>query len=154
MYTLTTTLELPIAHRLETAFSGLCVGNVGIDKKPTEGNPIVHGHNYFLTFEISSNSLNSDDMVVDFKKIKEILHNEFDKYDHSLILKHTDPMIEYYKDNSDNSRLFIWVHNPTAEYMAYKWYHDLLPTLKDLIPDVKLRISVEETSHNKITYEE
>jgi len=154
MYTLTTTLELPIAHRLETAFSGLCVGDVGFDEKPTYGKPAIHGHNYILTFEISSNHLNGDDMVVDFKKIKKILHDEFDMFDHSLILKKDDPMFDYYRDNSLNSRVFFWERNPTAEYMAYRWYHQLLPTLKDLIPDVKLRISVEETSHNKITYEE
>lgn len=154
MWTLITTLELPIAHRLQTAFSGLCVGNVGVDKQPTVGKPVVHGHNYFITFEISSNHLNEDDMVVDFKRIKEILHEEFDQYDHSLILKYNDPMIDYYGENSLNSRLFIWEHNPTAEYMAFKWYHDLYDVLIKLIPDLKLRISVEETSHNKITYEE
>ena len=152
MYTLTTTLELPIAHRLETAFSGLCVGNVGIDKKPSEGKPVIHGHNYIVTFEISSPQLNEDDMVMDFKKIKEILHEEFDRYDHSLILKITDPLCDYYKDNSLNSRVFIWRHNPTAEYMAYKWYHDLYDILIKSIPELGLKVSVEETSHNKISY--
>lgn len=154
MYTLTTTLELPIAHRLETAFSGLCVGNVGIDKNPSHGNPVVHGHNYYVTFDVSSRVLNSDGMIVDFKKIKEILHETFDKYDHSLILKENDPLTEFYKNNSKNSRVFTWEQNPTAEHMSYVWYYEIIDKLRNLIPDVKLRVSVEETSHNKVTYEE
>lgn len=153
-YTLETSIELPIAHRLDSAYSGLCVGNVGTDGRPTEGNPIYHGHNYNVTISIITSQINNDHMVADFKLIKKTIHEYFDQYDHSLILKEGDPLIEFYKNNSPNSRLFIWDTNPTAEYMSYLWLEEMKARLVKLIPDVKVKVKVEETSHNSVTCEE
>ena len=53
MFTLSTYIELPIAHRLPGAYSGLCVGNVSRDEKevfPKDNFGLVHGHNYNITF--------------------------------------------------------------------------------------------------------
>lgn len=166
MYTLTTTIELPIAHRLEGAYSGLCRGDVGRDKKRfSSGNDfpgIPHGHNYIITVDIMTEYTNEDGMVIDFKKVKEILKEFFDKFDHSIILKAGDHLAEYYKNiyhnylgvEMDNVRLYEWPQNPTAEYMCYRWHGELLPLFKNILPNARLRISVEETSHNKVSYEE
>lgn len=165
MFTLKTTIELPIAHRLNEAYSGLCVGNVGRDGtmfSNINNLGIVHGHNYFVTFEISCNKLNEDFMVMDFKKIKNIIHRNMDQYDHSLILKKGDELISFYKNEYEkknidikNTRLFIWDEAPTAEYMAYKWYNNFMNVFKKEGLEVsKLVITVEETSHNSISYTE
>ena len=42
--------------------------------------------------------MNEDFMVMDFKKIKKIIHEEMDQYDHSLILKEGDSLIDFYKN--------------------------------------------------------
>ena len=66
MFTLSTYIELPIAHRLPGAYSGLCVGNVSRDEKevfPKDNFGLVHGHNYNITFKVSINVLNEDFMV-------------------------------------------------------------------------------------------
>ena len=165
MFTLSTHIELPIAHRLPEAYSGLCVGNISRDEKevfPKDELGIVHGHNYNITFEVSTNKMNEDFMVMDFKQIKKIIHEEMDKYDHSLILKEGDALIKFYKEEYlkkgielEKTRLFIWSQAPTAEYMAYYWYKIFFSKFKESGIDVcKLSITVEETSHNSVTYTE
>lgn len=165
MFTLSTYIELPIAHRLPGAYSGLCVGNVSRDEKevfPKDNFGLVHGHNYNITFKVSTNILNEDFMVLDFKKIKKIIHEEMDKYDHSLILKEGDLLIDFYKSeylkrdiDINITRLFIWKEAPTAEYMSYYWYKIFMNRFKEVGLDIcKLEITVEETSHNSVTYTE
>ena len=165
MFTLSTKIELPIAHRLPGAYSGLCVGNVSKDEKetfPKDNLGLVHGHNYFVTFKISTDKMNEDFMVMDFKKVKKIIHEEMDQYDHSLILKEGDALIDFYKAeyskrdiDINKTRLFIWKQAPTAEYMAYYWYQIFKKKFIDAGIDVsKLVIQVEETSHNSVEYTE
>lgn len=165
MFTLSTKIELPIAHRLPGAYSGLCVGNVSKDEKetfPKDNLGLVHGHNYFVTFKISTNKMNEDFMVMDFKKVKKIIHEEMDQYDHSLILKEGDALIDFYKSeyskrdiDINKTRLFIWEQAPTAEYMSYYWYKVFKKKFIDAGIDVsKLVIQVEETSHNNVEYTE
>lgn len=165
MFTLKTNIELPIAHRLPGAYSGLCVGNVSRDEKqifPKDSVGMVHGHNYFVTFEISTDKMNDDFMVMDFKKVKKIIHQEMDQYDHALILNVGDALIDFYKEeyskrniDINTTRLFIWDQAPTAEYMAYKWYKDFYRLFTEAgIELTKLAITVEETSHNSVTYTE
>jgi len=173
MYTIETNIELPIAHCLyRGAYSGLCCGNVYRDLK-NDGEkerydlgdcifPIIHGHNYFVTISLSTDVLDKNGMVVDFKKMKKIIHDYFDQYDHSMILTPDNPLtkayIENFKQNGidlNRSRLFIWDENPTAEYMAEFWYHIMLEKFVDEgLYIAKLSITVEETSHNKVTYTE
>ena len=165
MFTLSTHIELPIAHRLPGAYSGLCVGNVSRDDKeifPKDELGMVHGHNYNITFEVSTNKMNEDFMVMDFKKIKKIIHEEMDQYDHSLILKDGDALIEFYKEqyakrnvDINKTRLFIWKQAPAAEYMSYYWYNRFKELFTQAgIELTKLSITVEETSHNSVTYTE
>lgn len=165
MFTLSTKIELPIAHRLPGAYSGLCVGNVSKDEKetfPKDNLGLVHGHNYFITFKISTDKMNEDFMVMDFKKVKKIIHEEMDQYDHSLILKEGDALIDFYKAeyskrdiDINKTRLFIWEQAPTAEYMSYYWYKVFKKKFIDAGIDVsKLVIQVEETSHNSVEYTE
>lgn len=165
MYTLSTHIELPIAHRLPGAYSGLCVGNISRDETetfPKDDLGMVHGHNYNITFKVSTDKMNEDFMVMDFKKIKKIIHEEMDKFDHSLILKDGDALIKFYREeyqkrgiDPSKTRLYVWDRAPTAEFMAYRWWH-VFKTLfkKNGIELTHLAITVEETSKNSVTYEE
>ena len=175
MYTLTTTLELPIAHCLYNgAYSGLCVGNVYRDKVEDSCDqrydlkdsifPIVHGHGYMVTINlgVDDSDLDENGMVVDFKLFKKIIKKHLEKYDHSLILTVNNPLVRAYKENFEihnislaRSRLFLWGpnENPTAELMAYRWWAELLGEFRrNNFKIKKLEISVEETLHNKCTY--
>ena len=159
-----TKLELPIAHSLQGAYTGLCVGNVSRDGKTvfdlsTGLIPVIHGHNYVVTVELvaDSGNLNKDGMVIDFKLMKKELYKFFDKYDHSMILQKDHPLVSIYLRNYkdhyidlDQTRLFVWDQNPTAECMALKWQQELMDIFgRYLIQDV--HVTVEETQNNKIT---
>lgn len=165
MFTLSTHIELPIAHRLPGAYSGLCVGNVSRDEKetfPKDELGMVHGHNYNITFKVSTNKMNEDFMVMDFKKIKKIIHEEMDKYDHSLILKKGDALIKFYEEEYgkrnipiEKTRLYVWDQAPTAEYMSYLWFNTFAKLFTaNGIDLTHLAVTVEETSKNSVTYEE
>ena len=165
MFTLSTNIELPIAHRLPEAYSGLCVGNVDRQGYVINECPdlkVIHGHNYIVTFDISTNDLNEDFMVMDFKKVKKLIHQEMDRYDHSLILQEDDALVNVYKAeylangiDINKIRFYTWKQAPTAEYMAYKWYYDFRRIFESAgIKISKLVITVEETSHNKVSYTE
>lgn len=174
MYKISTFIELPIAHCLyRGAYSGLCCGNVYRDKGQCDGKedrydlgdkvlPILHGHNYNITVDLYAEDLDENGMVVDFKKMKKILHQYFDQYDHSMILTPDNPLVEVYKKNFEEngidferSRLFVWSENPTAEYMA-KYWHEVVENLfeKEGIVTSSVKVIVEETSHNSVSFTE
>lgn len=166
MYTISTYLILPISHCLyRGAYSGLCCGNVYRDLKDDGEKdrydlsncvfPVIHGHTYRITVSITTDDLDKNGMVVDFKKMKKTLNEYFEKYDHSMILTPDNPLVDVYlKTNTqeNNKKLILWDENPTAEYMAAVWHEVLLAKFKDLNIH-KLAVTVEETAHNSVTAE-
>ena len=139
MYSITTQFTFEAAHRLRTAYTEACFKN-------------LHGHSYKVEVEIASKVPNQDNMVCDFKKLKEILHHNIEeKYDHSCILHEDDPLAEPVRKNCD--KVFLWQENPTAESMARRFYYDIstTPAFKDLSCDL-VRVTVWETEHNMATY--
>lgn len=175
MYSLSSKIELPIAHCLyKGAYSGLCCGNVYRDKS-NDGEkeryqlgssvfPVQHGHNYVVTATVMAedDNLNNDGMIIDFKLFKKILHSQLDKYDHSNIFTLGNPLLNAYKDNfkANNidlirSRLFVWGENenPTAELMARRWWFELICKLRLFgMENIDLKVSVEETANNYCDY--
>jgi 6-pyruvoyltetrahydropterin/6-carboxytetrahydropterin synthase len=89
MYYATRTLEISASHSVRLA-GGECEA--------------PHGHNYIITVHCRSEELDSVGMVVDFNKIKEIVHGRLDHTD----LNDTLPF------------------NPTAENIA-RWVVDNVP---------------------------
>jgi hypothetical protein len=51
----------------------------------------------------------------------------------------------------DETRLFVWKVNPTAENMALIWQKDLYRIFNKLLKDIVIKVSVEETSNNTVT---
>lgn len=149
MYSIETFIELPIA--VSNAYN-----------KNSDILPTLTGCNYFVNISLYSNKLDKNGMILDFKQLKKIIHNELDQYDHSVILTPDNPLckayIKNFKENNidvERSRLFIWDENPTAEYMAYYWYQVFKQKFIDAgIEFSKLSIQVEETSHNSVEYSE
>lgn len=152
MYKLKTNIELPIA--ISTKWEG--------SKLPT-----LYGFNYIITITVESENLDKNNMVIDFKQLKKVIHEYFDQYDHSMILTPDNPLVGVYKKNFaengidfERTRLFVWPENPTAEYMS-KYWHDCLSGLinRELLNNNacsidSLTIEVEETTHNSVTYTE
>lgn len=71
MITATKIFSFAAAHYLPN-HSGLCKN--------------LHGHNYKLEITVGKDKLNSNSMIIDFGKLKEIVNKEIiEKYDHSYL---------------------------------------------------------------------
>ena len=82
MYTVKTKISFEAAHRL-----------YDVDTYSEECRQNVHGHSYKVTVIVGRKNLNRAGMVIDFKQLKEVLRDKIEKkYDHSCILKRTDPI--------------------------------------------------------------
>lgn len=73
----------------------------------------LHGHNYKLEITVGKEKLNSNSMIIDFGKLKEIVNKEIiEKYDHSYLNE------------------FFLV--PTAEEMVIVFYRKLQTIFEEL----------------------
>ena len=83
-YSISKRMEIAGAHMLDLDYSSKCTN--------------MHGHNWIITVFCRANRLNHNGMIIDFKHIKELIH---DRLDHACL----------------NDVLQI---NPTAENIAAK----------------------------------
>ena len=102
MYTVTKRLDFCYGHRLLN-YDGVCRH--------------LHGHNALVEIDITAESLDARDMVVDFSDIKRALKAWIDReLDHKMILRHDDPMVELLR--AQGEPIYTIDSNPTAERLA------------------------------------
>lgn len=95
----------------------------------------LHGHNWKIIAEVHSQKLNKIGMVIDFKKLKEIIKEIGKKLDH----KNINEIAPFDKIN------------PTAENIAAWFYKNLSDKINN--NDIKLTsITVYETEKSKVRY--
>lgn len=102
---------------------------------------MLHGHNYKVIIEISSEALNNLGMVVDYYDIEEIAYKHIEKLNHKYLND-----LDYFKEV-----------NPTTENVAQWLYNNIFKTIKNMniSNNPKLEsISIWETDHNFVKYTE
>jgi 6-pyruvoyltetrahydropterin/6-carboxytetrahydropterin synthase len=113
-YILRKRFKLPIGHRL-SKHEGLCKN--------------VHGHNIVCEIALVAYDLNDNDMVIDFKKVKEIMNPLLNSLDHCCLLNEDD--FDDIKHLAKNNRKYITFNgDPTAEVLTeyiYNYISDKLP---------------------------
>lgn len=114
MYYISKRFEVAGAHNLNLPYESKCAN--------------VHGHNWIITVFCKSKELTPYGMVIDFKKIKDIISG---KLDHKYI----------------NEEIGV---NPTAENIA-KWICDEIN--RQCKTDVCYKVSVQESEGNIAVYE-
>lgn len=150
MYKLTTYTELELGHRLASAYTGKCRH--------------LHGHRYQVEIQLGSEDLNKDQMVIDFKRLKEIVKEQLDdQWDHGFALCAGDPLVPAIQQDKEVARFHILPVNPTLEYMAKVWYRAVKGALQNLkcshpesiAPSARLiSIKASETARNTCEYSE
>lgn len=120
IYKVSKRMEIAGAHKLSLPYDSKCSN--------------LHGHNWIVTVHCKAERLTEYGMVVDFKKIKNLIHGKFDH--------------QYINDIVD--------FNPTAENMA-RYFHDVINDYLELDNsfDAKCyKVEVQESEGNIAVYED
>lgn len=139
MMELTTYTELEIAHRLMTAYAQKCRS--------------LHGHRYEVEITVTAQKFNEDGMIVDFKKLKEVVKTVLDdKWDHGSCFNVKDPLVPAV-EASGSERVHIINANPTLEWMVEHWALELQEALDTECPGVAVSmLKASETARNTVTW--
>lgn len=120
MYRVSKRMEISAMHQLQLDYDSPC-GN-------------AHGHNWFITVEITGSKLNNNGMLLDFTVIKELIHRKMD-----------------HKNLND-----VFKFNPTAENIA-KWVAEEIDNYLDKTDGHLFtycsKVRVEETQGNYAEWE-
>lgn len=141
MYTVKTKITFEAAHRL-----------YDVDTYSSECQDNLHGHSYCIEVVIGVNNLNTAGMVIDFKLLKKIIKDVIeDKYDHSCILRNSDPIAKVIKANC--KKVILVDESPTAEWMTKKFYDMIEDKLHIYGSDIHvISVAVQETENNIAIY--
>jgi 6-pyruvoyltetrahydropterin/6-carboxytetrahydropterin synthase len=77
-----------------------------------------HGHSRTVEIILAADTLDANDMVCDFKAIKDALKSFLDSWDHSLCLNTSDPQFGFYQKNYAQRVIPFDRVDPTSEVMA------------------------------------
>lgn len=141
MYTVKTKIAFEAAHRL-----------YDVDTYSSECKDNLHGHSYKIETVVGVNNLNPAGMVIDFKLLKKIIKDVIeDKYDHSCILRISDPIANVIKENC--KKVILVDESPTAEWMAKEFYGMLEDQLHIYGSNIHIiSVAVQETENNIAMY--
>ncbi|WP_227937711.1 6-carboxytetrahydropterin synthase QueD [Alkalihalobacillus deserti] len=119
-YELNKDMHLAAAHFIPDSTAGQCQH--------------MHGHTYFINITIGGDQLDDLGFLINFKRIKEIVHK---RYDHSVLNDHPE-----YKDV-----------NPTTERVAEQIWKAIQKELDTLAHKPKcLQVVVRETPTSYVVY--
>jgi 6-pyruvoyltetrahydropterin/6-carboxytetrahydropterin synthase len=136
MISITKTFTFEAAHKISN-YQGSCRN--------------VHGHSYKLWVTIGAEHLGEDDMVFDFKLLKELVKCKIiDKLDHALILKKNHENMHLFKDFTD--KFFYMETEPTAERMVEWMGGQLQPHLPKHVFLAKIVLYETENSLVEMTF--
>jgi 6-pyruvoyltetrahydropterin/6-carboxytetrahydropterin synthase len=139
MYKLEKRFSLPIGHRL-SKHKGRCFS--------------IHGHNFTVLVGLKSETLNENDMIIDFSELKTIVNKILDHFDHCLLLNIEDEKIV---DDLKKlkMRTMTCSYDPTAEKLSELFYTMIAEDLSRQYPNIQMDyVTVYENENSKATYEE
>ena len=122
-----------------------------------------HGHSRRIDIVLISPGLDANDMVCDFKAIKDALTELMARWDHALCLNTNDPEFEFFKSTYGERVVAFPATDPTTEVLARSVYEETRRQLAERsrmsgdsfsIPsEVRVdRVRVTETSANWAEY--
>ena len=102
-YRICKTLEVENAHMLS---------------KHPDNCKFPHGHSRKIEFVLESDTLDTNDMVCDFKVIKETALDYIERYDHAMCVNSDDPAIDELKARFGERMIEYKSTDPTTEVLA------------------------------------
>ncbi len=102
-----------ITKRVEFSASHVCRSPLLSDRENQElfgaaANPYGHGHNYAVEVTVEGNPDPVTGMVMDLKKLKDVIHREVvEVYDHRF-LNHEVPPFDHIVPTAENIAIDVW----------------------------------------------
>ena len=116
MYSITKRLgPYPFAHR-QPKHEGHC--------------KLIHGHNWYFEVTLTSHNLDENGFVYDFGKFKPFKAVMENLFDHTLVLCHDDPELDFFRSREDLFDLTI-VPSASCEGLAERVWNLLSTYLND-----------------------
>jgi len=81
-----------------------------------------HGHTRRIEVVVSSESLDANEMVMDFKALKLAVADHIERYDHAMAVNSNDPLLPEMKRVHPGSVIEFQDQDPTTEIMAKELY--------------------------------
>lgn len=124
-----------------------------------------HGHSRNVEFVLEADELDQNEMVCDFKSLKEAMCHFLQAWDHAMCMNTKDPQYEVLKKAYGDRIISFDNHDPTTEIMARRIHDELKRNLATyaanpsakypLRPSVRIvRVRVWETSSSWAEFSE
>jgi 6-pyruvoyltetrahydropterin/6-carboxytetrahydropterin synthase len=105
-----------------------------------------HGHSRKVEFVIEADDLDQNDMVCDFKIVKEAMEDFLNQYDHAMCINTDDPKYEDFKSTYGERVISFTNTDPTTEVIAKTIYDHFTMRLEEYAakpkPRYPLRVSL------------
>jgi 6-pyruvoyltetrahydropterin/6-carboxytetrahydropterin synthase len=110
-----------------------------------------HGHSRTIEIVVTSDTLDANDMVCDFKSLKAAAATVVERFDHTFALNTADPRFTELR-NAYQERVIAFENtDPTSEILAREIYQAVRDRLN--VPHVRLeRVRVTETASSWAEY--
>lgn len=89
-----------------------------------------HGHSRTIEVVVTSDSLDENGMVLDFKALKLAVKQHIDRYDHSMAINSEDPLREAMTKVYPDSLVIFEGQEPTTEAIAKEIYDFVADVLR------------------------
>lgn len=106
-----------------------------------------HGHTRKVEFTLEAANLDRNEMVCDFKIVKEIIGDYLESLDHAMCVNTKDPAYEELRARYGERIVPFENEDPTTEVMARVIFHVFSEKLADYAKKKDSRYPVEENVH-------
>ncbi len=129
----------------------------------------LHGHNYQVRVSLKISDLDSKlGFAFDFNEVKPLIKSLCDEVDEKILLPKSSPYVSVSKDNTQYQVAFgqrkyslpiedvivLPVVNVTSEELARWFCQELIQRFKQIPKVQKIRVTVEETRGQSVSYTE
>ncbi len=81
-----------------------------------------HGHTRTIEVVVAADSLDANDMVIEFKALKLALEPEIERYDHAMAINSDDPFLASLGAYPEEAVVVVPGQDPTTEVLAKRLY--------------------------------
>lgn len=124
-----------------------------------------HGHTRTVEFILEADELDHNQMVCDFKVVKDVIRDFVMTFDHAMCINTNDPQYAFFKKTYGDRVIGFPKQDPTTEVLAKTFHDELKKALGvyaagthaeyQLSPKVRIaRVRVWETSSSWAEYQE